>query len=493
VFKRRLTKLQPDLPPLRILILSTPKTGNTWLARLLSSIYELPQLGLVLPFDPNQARSLGPRWVLFHHVRPSQPILDWINDIQPVVVTVIRHPADVLVSLYHHVRGFQDGPMDGDALRAMLTGPYERNNIASDAKDSFQDDLECSLSWMHTGLSHVVRYEDLWRDTHGELKRLTSSICPVPESRIDLAIERGDLSLMRRLAGEHGRFFRSGKVGNWQGALPQDVCDQLTQAPYRRIIEELGYSMNPADPIIALPQVPRVSINPFKQSGGDTLMDRSDEARFENGVMVAPLLVDLYLALCRKHAWQGDPSSTSEGSYFEWLNRPCGVDGQDGYGRILITNLALQVHRLRPDLHQLFSDLQGSHRAHYADWFARGGAEGMELDPCFIEPVRRSLLEWADERAPEDIESWPWWPKLPNFAMDLYRGSPSLRTEFPDVVCFDRWSFLEWIVAHQEEANINPEFVEPVSRSLKKLAKLRSVGRYVPGARVRIAQAGDSV
>jgi hypothetical protein len=492
VFNEQLTKLQQEPTPLRILILSTPKTGNTWLARLLSSIYELPQLGLVVPFDKRQARGLGERWVVFHHLRPSPGILDWIEQTQPVLLSVIRHPGDVLVSLYHHVRGFQPGVIDAKEARAMLTGPYERNDIATDVSGSFLNDLECSLSWMRTGRAHIVRYEDLWRDTHRELTRLTSLICPVPERSIDLAIERGDFSLMRRLAGKHGRFFRSGKVGNWPEALPEDVCAELSNDPYRRVIEDLGYSMNPADPILSAPQVPRVSVNPFKKSGGDILGDSSDEARFDNGVPVVALLVDLYLALCRKYAWQGEPSATGEGSFYHWLNQPCEVAGQDGYERVLITNLAFQLHRLRPDLHQTFCDLRGPARADYADWFVRGGALKVEIDPCFIEPVRRRLVAWAGARSLEDLEPWAWWPKLPNFALHLYQGSEALRTEFPDILCFDRWSFLEWIVSHQEDADINPEFVGPVSDSLKRLAKLRSVGRYLPGARVRMAKAGDS-
>jgi hypothetical protein len=490
VFNRELTELQPQPPPLRILILSTPKTGNTWLARLLSAIYELPQLGLTVPFDRDQARSLGARWVVFHHVRPSPEILDWIDQTQPFLVSVTRHPADVLVSLYYHVRGFQPGPLDANAVQAMLAGPYERTDIASDAGGSFQDDLECSLSWMRTGRAHIVRYEDLWRDTRRELIRLTSLIYPVPERSIELAIERGDFSLMRRLAGKHGRFFRSGKVGNWLEALPEEVCAELSKDPYRRIIGELGYSMDPTDPIISAPQVPRVSVNPFQKSGGDILGDSSDEARFDNGVPVVALLVDLYLALCRKHKWAGAPSATGEGSFYHWLNQPCEVTGQDGYARILITNLALELHQLRPDLNQSFRDLRGPARADYADWFVRGGARRVELDPCFIEPMRRHLVAWAGGRSPEDHEAWAWWPKLPNFAMHLYHTSADLRTEFPDVLCFDRWSFLEWIIRHQQEANINPEFVGPVSDSLKRLARLRSVGRYVPGARVRIAKAG---
>jgi len=111
----------------------------------------------------------------------------------------------------------------------------------------------------------------------------------------------------------------------------------------------------------------------------------------------------------------------------------------------------------------------------------------VELDRAFIDPIRDSLNQWAWARSPDDREAWPWWPTLPNFAMHLYKHSEELQSAYPDILCFDRWSYLEWILEHQQEANINPEYVQQVRKSLKKLAKLRSVGRYIPGARVRVS------
>ena len=481
---------------LRILILSTPKTGNTWLSRLLSSIYDLPQAGLFAPFDPKQARGLRPEWVLFHHLQPSREILKWIDEINPVLITAVRHPADVLVSLYYHLREFQAGEIDPIATKKMLSAPFERFDIVSDAKGSFRDDLECSLSWLRTGRAHVVRYEDLWRDVRKELTRLTNLIAPVPERRIELAIERSDFSLMRRLAGDYGRFFRSGNVGSWREDLPRPVIDELGKKPYASIIAELGYSMDPQDPILTAPRVVRPSINPFKKSRASVLEgsvvpesgpEIDEEPRFDNDVPVSPLLVDVYLALCQKYKWEGNPSSTGARSYFEWLNQPCDITARDDHDQVLITNLAWHLHWLRPDLNQTFADLRGPARADYADWFVRGGGEAAELDAAFIEPMRHSLNAWAGARSVHDHEAWAWWPKLPNFAWHLYQQSKELQSVFPDILCFDRWSYLEWIIAHQQPANINPEFVEPVARSLKKLAKLRSVGRFLPGARVRIA------
>jgi hypothetical protein len=46
-------------PDLKILIASTPKTGNTWLRHLLAAIYDLPTVNLGFPFDPEAASAFG--------------------------------------------------------------------------------------------------------------------------------------------------------------------------------------------------------------------------------------------------------------------------------------------------------------------------------------------------------------------------------------------------------------------------------------------------
>ncbi len=53
----------PDtrLANLKILIASTPQTGNTWLELLLSAIYDLPSVDLPWPFDAGRMEALGER------------------------------------------------------------------------------------------------------------------------------------------------------------------------------------------------------------------------------------------------------------------------------------------------------------------------------------------------------------------------------------------------------------------------------------------------
>lgn len=59
-------------PGLRILILSTPKTGNTWLRHLLAGEYRLPQFYVPPPLDCAKLDKAGERWVANYDIRPNR-------------------------------------------------------------------------------------------------------------------------------------------------------------------------------------------------------------------------------------------------------------------------------------------------------------------------------------------------------------------------------------------------------------------------------------
>ena len=92
----------------RILIAATEKTGNTWLKYLLAHIYELPTPYISQDFSEREADALGNRWVTHQHFLPERPLLDWAAKTQAHLVTMIRHPADILVSLYHYCCNYAD-------------------------------------------------------------------------------------------------------------------------------------------------------------------------------------------------------------------------------------------------------------------------------------------------------------------------------------------------------------------------------------------------
>ena len=52
-----------SLHDLKIVVASTPKTGNNWIKKLLATTYNLPEYSLAEPFTFDEVHSLGDRWI----------------------------------------------------------------------------------------------------------------------------------------------------------------------------------------------------------------------------------------------------------------------------------------------------------------------------------------------------------------------------------------------------------------------------------------------
>ena len=460
-------------PDLRILILSTPKTGNTWLRHLLGAVYHLPQFYLPPGFDRAALDGAGPRWVTHYHIRPNPELRDWIRANQAVVMTTIRHPGDVLLSLYHHVNGFRGGEPRPDFLRRMLVDGYERTNMTADwTGQPFSADLACSLEWMGEPGTHVIRYEDLRADTAGTLRALAGRIAPASEARIAAATEMCDLGLMRRMAGQFGGFFREGAVGAWRDLLPAPVVDILRgRPPYPEQIAALGYSLDAGAP---------------PPAGAAILRSRHPVAtreRFDNGVPFSPILAKCFF-------WT-QPMWRDVAGFYGWLNAPSPGEGRGIYKDLPVSNLAAFIYGDRPDVRLTYPDLSGRHRAEYLQWFLRAAGPEYGLDAAFIDPVRAGMVYWGTSSSPIDDtarsnalsagEGRDIYEHLPvsNLATFIYEKRPDVRMAYPDLAGRHRYEYLRWFVrAAGPEYGLGAAFINPVRAAMLRWANARSpVGR----------------
>jgi len=450
-------------PDLRILILSTPKTGSTWLRSLLSGIYRLPQLYLEPGFDCVALNRGGTRWVAQYHLRPHAELTAWIREQHAIPITTIRHPADVLISLFHHLRSFRAQSIDFDFVRRMLSASFDRGNITTDSSGQpFWADLAFSLDWMSEAGTHVVRYEDLRSDPPGTLRELTSRISAVPDERIEAAIEMSDLLLMRALAGRFGGFFREGRIGSWRDLLPPDVIEVFRSvAPYAGQVAALGYSMDPADPMInrTLPSRPRHPMATLQ--------------RFENSAAVAPVLVQCFFwarGEQRAH-WQEQLAAAGPSSFYDWLNLPCAPAGRGLYQELPLSNLAAFVYGQRPDVRMVYPDLTGSNRYEYAQWFLSYAETEYGLDRPFVDSQRAGLSRWAG--APCNVDGAGIYAGLPlsNLAADLYDRRADLQRAYPDLTGSGRYEYAQWFLRHAEtEYGLDPAFIHSQRAGLLRWA-----------------------
>jgi hypothetical protein len=249
-----------DIDSLKILIVSTSKTGNTWVRYLLAKIYDLPMVPLSLFFDADEVSGQGPRWIAHQHYFASPELIEYAQHNNIMFVTTVRHPCDTLLSLFHFVRNCGSRPVFtniGPPMQMVHDGEVMGEHTAAYVRESFAVLLDVSLGWIRSGKSHMVRYEDLKRDPLATLQGLTAGICPASDDRIQRAIELCDIDRMRQIPGEDPKFFRRGEVGRWRAEMPQQIIDILRHTePYPSQFAELGYSLDQDYPMIAVPETP---------------------------------------------------------------------------------------------------------------------------------------------------------------------------------------------------------------------------------------------
>jgi hypothetical protein len=379
----------------RILIAATEKTGNTWLKYLLAHIYELPTPYISQDFSEAEADSLGNRWVTHQHFLPERPLLDWAAKTQPHLVTMIRHPADILVSLYHYCCNYPDHYKEDPAVSAALAADAEARQATADLPHHVVDgqllrvlqerimcDVNISVSWIRSGRSLVVRYEDLRVDPLKTLGTLAESIAPVSRDRVEKAIEACDIKVLRDNYAIDSRFFRRALIGEWRSALPTHALRRFAEEePFRSQLSFLGYEV----------KIDKDRARPQKET---SIPREPAQRRFDNGVSFVPILAELLESAPpeKRARWRNVPDTTSRDCFFHWANAAADEDPLGSEAIPRLTNLAVFVYKQRPDLQAAFPDIFHLNRLGYAAWFLRYAGHRYELDRSFVTPIALSWI-----------------------------------------------------------------------------------------------------
>ena len=458
-----------DIRQLKIIVASTPKTGNTWVRSLLSTMYSLPTVQLDEVFDPKQADAYGPCWVAQQHFLPAPALVEWVKEKQAIIVTTMRHPGDTLLSLHSYIRRTANDPATYKGLVRVMTldrqpfGP----NFEEYVQDNFCYYLNISIAWLRQGCI-PVRYEDMWRDPETTLQHLTERIGITDPSRIGRVIEMCDIDVLRNITRGGSMFFGQGQINQWQHKLPPNIIEILKHRdPYPAQFKALGYTMDPDDPLLMEPRKPRGYLSPFRNVN-----------QFDNGVAVTPFLANLYLSLPPKltDGWNAVADTHSPNSFWAWLMRPADDDPINPAGLPIITNLAACLHQLHGDLRQTFPDLYTRHRVEYARWLIGHMKNRFGLDNQLLATTWDSLRSWANARAVDaDLLGTDPEPFVSNIALYIYRLRSDLQQLFPTLANHHRVTYLHWFLHWaQNDFDLDVELVAPVREAFERWAHVRS-------------------
>jgi hypothetical protein len=270
---------------------SYPKSGSTWLALALSSIYNggssidfaaesvlFPQAAARNVFDrilgiessdltPDEDEILRPRVYKALAKQATEPLIRrvhaaWVRtgtgdllfapDVTLGVVYLVRDARDVAVSYAHYMDWDLNttieamrNPAAAAGIRPGALSPLLRQRLLT-----WSGHVE---SWLDAGLRLlVIRYEDMLIDPVAILMQVTSFLGW--DTNLEVIVSAVEATRFDRLQSEEQRhgfesrvsrsrpFFRRGIAGGWREALtPEHIC-QIEQ-DHARVMMRLGYAL----------------------------------------------------------------------------------------------------------------------------------------------------------------------------------------------------------------------------------------------------------
>ena len=236
--------------PLRIAIISTPRTGNTWLMCLLSGIYGVPHIFKPKPADVDW-EALPSECVLVTHARREPSLVTRLERERFRVVVLARHPLDVLISSLHFAASVvTDKPRQRAAPLAWpIVGAMPRSTpfLEFATGEAVSRSLAISASWWWAPGVRQVRYEDLARDPQAELARLAESLGAEPTRPIPDVVAQHTICRLRELTGNDLHFWK-GEPGLWKRLLPASEVTSIAET-HRTVFSTLGFACDP-DPAL---------------------------------------------------------------------------------------------------------------------------------------------------------------------------------------------------------------------------------------------------
>lgn len=489
---------------MKIIIVGTPKTGNTWIKHLLGDLYNLPIVTLKPEFDAHEAAAAGPNWISHQHYLPKQALLTWAQANGVIFITAIRHPADVLISLWHHIQKRKGRNAEIQQSASILGQAREigGETTLGFVENDFHVYLNLSIAWLQVPGALTLRYEDLWTQPLETLARLTDAIEPRSRESLKLSLCACELGLMQQLLDPEKKLIRQGGTGAWRELLPQTIKEAFSQLdPYPAQFAALGYTMDESDPA-NLPQP-----NPGKVDG-----PFSEKRHFADGTPITPVLMKAYFDLPShlRARWLA-PQSTAAESFYAWLNQPAVADPAEGQSQPIITELAHYIHGQRSDLQKAFPDPFGANRSEFYDWFLFNARKEYSLPTCFVtqnpfsdatqfsdgtanarvlvrayldlpEQLRArwpdpskagadSYLTWLKAPASEDPTGGKTAPMITALGAYLYSIRRDVRAIMPDLYGAHRVDFADWFISSAaKEYGLDRSLVLPVIRSWTRVA-----------------------
>lgn len=225
---------------MRIAIVSSPRSGNTWLRRILVTGLGLEEIAV---HNYIEVSHVPEQCVLQVHWYREPNFQKFLARHNFKVITLARHPLDVLLSVLHFIKYEPETArwLEGNCdLPGELIGSHPCSIDFVDYASSYgcENLLSVTYQWWHDDAALRVRYEDLALNTSAEIERIAAFL-GVDGQLLRNVLSINSLDSFKALPNRHGW---QGRPGVWRELIPSNVAYAIVRR-HGRVFQALGYEV----------------------------------------------------------------------------------------------------------------------------------------------------------------------------------------------------------------------------------------------------------
>lgn len=229
---------------MRIMLISSPRSGNTWVRYVLATAYKLESMAYHNMADFPIA--LPENLILQIHWYREPSIQAFIVENNFQVLVIARHPLDVLLSVLHFA-------LYEETVERWLGGNCEIPTELRSATPTSEAFLNFALSWGAENLLSIsylwwqdqrairVRYEHLVAAPQDAFAAIETQLGSPPSQEWSAAIADNSLNKFQALPNKHGW---QGRPGLWRDLITPGWAFKIYMR-HKRFFDVLGYCFKP--------------------------------------------------------------------------------------------------------------------------------------------------------------------------------------------------------------------------------------------------------
>lgn len=231
---------------MRIAIMSTPRSGNTWLRKMLAMLCDGEEIAVHSPDSLSPESLASKNCVLQLHWHRTTQVEQLLKEYGFKIVVLHRHPLDVLISILHFAHqepqtncwlGGEGGGENGIYKQSPISSAFLEYALGPRARAL----LSVSIEWSECPEATVIKYDELVIDTEKVLHELSKRL-GLSQTKISEVVARNNIDALR-LTADNGHFWQ-GKVGLWRKVLPFHVADAIVKNQ-QDTFSNYGYEIAP--------------------------------------------------------------------------------------------------------------------------------------------------------------------------------------------------------------------------------------------------------